>query len=62
MVKTLVSLTERQMEVLNTNSESLGISKSELLRRILDRYLDINRRLNTKSSKNHKPSNVEIPD
>ena len=61
MIKTLVSLTERQMEVLNTNSESLGISKSELLRRILDRYLEVDRRINSKNSKIHKPSNVEIP-
>lgn len=40
MIKTLVSLTERQMSILSTESESLGISKSELLRRIMDKYLD----------------------
>lgn len=40
MIKTLISLTERQMNILSTESESLGISKSELLRRIMDKYLD----------------------
>lgn len=40
MIKTLISLTERQMNILSTDSKSLGISKSELLRRIMDKYLD----------------------
>jgi metal-responsive CopG/Arc/MetJ family transcriptional regulator len=48
MKKTLVSLTDRQMETLDSNSKSLGISKSELLRRILDRYLEVGRRMNEK--------------
>lgn len=48
MQKTLVSITDRQMEVLTENSKALGISKSELLRRILDRYLDVGRKMNEK--------------
>jgi|WetSurMetagenome_2_1015567.scaffolds.fasta_scaffold321476_2 hypothetical protein len=39
MIKTLVSLTSHQMEILGKEAESLEISKSELLRRIMDRYL-----------------------
>jgi len=39
MKKTLVSITDRQMEILNEESKAIGISKSELLRRILDKCL-----------------------
>lgn len=45
MVKTLISLTERQMEILGSEARALGISKSELLRRVMDRYLDSGKKL-----------------
>jgi len=48
MVKTLISLTPRQMELLNQEASGLEISKSELLRRIMDRYLDSGKRLTKK--------------
>lgn len=51
MIKTLISLTERQMEILGAEAKILGISKSELLRRVMDKYLD--------SSK--KITNEEVP-
>jgi hypothetical protein len=40
MKKTLISLTDSQMELLSTEAEKLEISKSELLRRIMHMYLD----------------------
>jgi len=39
MKKTLVSITDRQMEILSEEAKAIGISKSELLRRILDKSL-----------------------
>lgn len=51
MVKTLISLTPRQMENLNREAKGLGISKSELLRRIMDRYLDGGKRITKKDLK-----------
>jgi len=45
MIKTLISLTERQMEILGAEARALGISKSELLRRVMDRYLDSGKKL-----------------
>lgn len=38
MKKALISLTDYQMEALNTESKNLEISKSELLRRIMTTY------------------------
>jgi hypothetical protein len=55
MVKTLISLTERQMEVLGTEAGALGISKSELLRRVMDKYLDSGKKL-TKEDISKKPT------
>lgn len=53
MVKTLISLTERQMEILGTEAKILGISKSELLRRVMDKYLDSGKKItNEETSKN----------
>lgn len=40
MKKTLISLTDSQMELLSIEAEKLEISKSELLRRIMHMYLD----------------------
>lgn len=40
MKKTIVSLTERQMKAIAEESEELGISKSELIRRLLDKHID----------------------
>lgn len=51
MVKTLISLTERQREILKNESAQLGISKSELLRRVMDRYLDSGRKITEKDLK-----------
>jgi hypothetical protein len=55
MKKTLVSLTERQMKVLTEEAEAVGISKSELLRRIMDRYLDSNKKVTKFDSKENAP-------
>lgn len=40
MKKALISLTDSQMETLNTEAEKLEISKSELLRRIMAMYIE----------------------
>jgi len=40
MKKALISLTDSQMETLNTEAEKLEISKSELLRRIMTTYIE----------------------
>ena len=40
MIKTLVSLTDRQSKVLSDKAKDSGISKSELIRRILDSYIE----------------------
>lgn len=45
MRKTIVSLTDRQMETLAIHAKEIGISKSELLRRIMDKYLGSGKKL-----------------
>jgi hypothetical protein len=40
MRKMLLTLTVRQVEDIDTNSNIIGISKSEYVRRILDAYID----------------------
>ena len=40
MKKTLISLTERQRQKIQEEAESIGISKAELIRRILDSHID----------------------
>lgn len=39
MKKTLISLTDSQMEILSTEAERLEIPKSELIRRIMHMYI-----------------------
>jgi|WetSurMetagenome_2_1015567.scaffolds.fasta_scaffold81630_2 hypothetical protein len=51
MVKTLVSLTSRQMELLTSESEKLQIPKSEYLRRVLDKYFDSGKKITAKEIK-----------
>ena len=41
MKKTIISLTERQMTAIAEEAKRVGISKSELIRRFLDRQLDL---------------------
>ena len=41
MRKTIISLTETQMEALSREAKKKEISKSELLRRFLDRQLEL---------------------
>lgn len=43
MKKTIVSLTERQMKSISEEAQELGISKSELIRRLLDKHIDSKR-------------------
>lgn len=51
MVKTLVSLTNRQMEILTAEAEKLQIPKSELLRRIMDKYFEAGKKITPKDLK-----------
>lgn len=48
MVKALISLTDRQMDVLKNEAKLIGISKSELVRRIMDRYLGTGKKVTKK--------------
>jgi len=45
MEKILISVTERQKNALKSEAESLGIPKSELIRRIMDRYLESGKKI-----------------
>lgn len=54
MKKTLVSLTDSQMEILNAEAEKLEISKSELLRRIMATYIENGKKVSTQESKSGK--------
>jgi hypothetical protein len=58
MKKTIISLTERQMEALGNESKRLGISKSELIRRFLDKQLDGKGEILDSSEKNVPESNI----
>jgi len=40
MIRKDVYLTERQLEALNKQTKKLGISLAELIRRIIDQYLE----------------------
>jgi hypothetical protein len=46
------------METLGTEATALGISKSELLRRVMDRYLDSDKKI-TKEDVKKKPVTVK---
>lgn len=59
MKKTLISLTDQQMEDLTNESKELGISKSELLRRIMFMYLNTENRLANVSLVNGRPKKSE---
>lgn len=59
MKKTLISLTDQQMEDLTKEAKELGISKSELLRRIMFMYLNTENRLANVSLVNGKPKKSE---
>lgn len=59
MRKTLISLTDQQMEDLTKEAKELGISKSELLRRIMFMYLNTEDRLANVSLINGKPKKSE---
>ena len=59
MKKTLISLTDQQMEDLTKEAKELGISKSELLRRIMFMYLNTENRLANVSLINGKSKKSE---
>lgn len=59
MKKTLISLTDQQMEDLNKEAKELGISKSELLRRIMFMYLNAENHLANVSLVSGKPKKSE---
>lgn len=59
MKKTLISLTDQQMDDLTKEAKELGISKSELLRRIMFMYLNTENRLANVSLINGKPKKSE---
>lgn len=44
MEKRLLNLTERQIQALKKKAEELGIPVTELVRRILDEYIDSHRK------------------
>ena len=55
MKRTQIYLTERQKEVLKAKSDILGISISELIRRILDDYVGAEYEIDdTRESKLHR--------
>jgi metal-responsive CopG/Arc/MetJ family transcriptional regulator len=56
MKKTIISLTEKQMVALTEQAQESGISKSELLRRVIDTYIVSGRNL-AKSEKNKAEQN-----
>ena len=59
MVKTLVSLTSRQMEILKEEADKLQIPKSELLRRIMDKYFEGNKKVTLKEVRTPVKSNED---
>ena len=52
MKRTQIYLTERQIEILNKESDNKGLSLSELIRRIIDGYLEL--KLENKQWQNQK--------
>lgn len=51
MKKMLLTLTIRQVDDIDTNSNLIGISKSEYVRRILDGYIDNKKKEEERQSK-----------
>lgn len=51
MRKMLLTLTTRQVDDINANSELIGISKSEYVRRILDNYIENKKKAEESKSK-----------
>lgn len=52
MKKILISLTERQIKVLDESAKKLGINRSEFLRRFLDKMIEMKEKKKSENNKN----------